>query len=77
MSRDYWNHFQVSGRGAVKVQEDFILAKIKDSRAILPWRRHPHTLPNYGCVRRYYSQTLPPAGSKDAAVLDICSRWGP
>lgn len=25
--------------------------------------------------RRYYSQVLPPSGTKDAAILDMCSSW--
>lgn len=28
-----------------------------------------------GALTEYYSQALPPSGSKDAAVLDICSSW--
>ena len=38
----------------------------------------PHTHTKYyytfaGC--RHYSQVLPPSGTKDAAVLDMCSSW--
>ncbi len=33
---------------------------------------HPLARP---AVHRVYAETFPPSGSKDAALLDICSSW--
>ena len=27
------------------------------------------------CCCRYYEKALPPSGSKDVAILDMCSSW--
>lgn len=41
-----------------------------------PVHRHTSTHPlARPAVHRFYAETFPPSGSKDAALLDICSSW--
>ena len=36
---------------------------------------HPYTFVVCPGDCRYYSKVLPPSGTKDAAILDMCSSW--